>query len=180
MNPISRLLLVSCLAFASACFVPTLEELEASGPAGCNAEHPCPADRVCFDNRCILTEGLGCVPGTREACAPGLGECVVRGTRLCGAEGTFGACEGGVTPVAEVCGDAKDNNCDGHADFWEATALTKSHDLGTFVAAVPVRRPAPSTEDTLLVVATESGSLVTRTVSADGIPSPGEKLSPPR
>jgi hypothetical protein len=176
MNPISRLLLLSCLACAFACSVPTLEELEAESPAGCNAEHPCPGDMVCFDNRCIRAEGLDCRPGTRVACGTDEGECV-QGTRLCGADGTFGACEGGVRPARPVCGQSKDNNCDGLED-WASMALTKSHDLGTFLAAVPVRRPAPSTEDTLLVVTTESGSLATRTVSIDGLPSQGEKLSP--
>ena len=70
--------------------------------------------------------------GIDNNCADGVDENVTRGC-YAGAEGTrgvglcqggiercqdgvFGACEGQVVPVDEVCGDALDNNCDGDAD----------------------------------------------------------------
>ncbi|MFN7130918.1 MAG: MopE-related protein, partial [Myxococcales bacterium] len=44
----------------------------------------------------------------------GLGECK-SGTQAC-QSGTWGTCSGEVRPVAEVCSDGKDNNCDGAVD----------------------------------------------------------------
>jgi hypothetical protein len=175
---VTRLLLLSCFACAFACTVPTLEELEAERPAGCDENHKCPSDAVCFENRCIRTEGLACTPGAREACGAEQGECRP-GTRLCGATGVFGACEGEVAPVTEVC-DGRDNNCDGQVDDWNAVPFTKNHDLGTFLAAVPVSRSSVGKADTVLVVTTEdSGKLVTRAYTTDGTLSTGETLAPP-
>jgi len=169
---------LSCLACAFACTVPTLEELEAERPSGCDADHKCPSDAVCFENRCIRTAGLGCTPGTREACGSERGQCRP-GTRLCGAEGVFGACEGEVTPVTEVC-DGRDNDCNGQVDSWNAVAFTKNHELGTFLAAVPVSRSSVGKADTVLVVTTEAaGKLVTRAYTTDGTLSTGETLAPP-
>jgi len=46
----------------------------------------------------------------------GVGACAA-GMAVCNATGTgYGACTGDVTPIAEVCGDLLDNDCDGVAD----------------------------------------------------------------
>ena len=178
MSHVSKLLLLSCLACAFACTVPTLDELEAERPAGCNAEHPCPSHSVCFDNRCIKTEGLACTPGTRVACGSDKGECRP-GTLLCGAQGVFGDCEDEVAPAREVC-DGRDNDCNDLVDTWEAVSFTKNHDLGTFLATVPVSRSAVGKADTVLVATTEEGGrLVTRAYTPDGALSAGETLAPP-
>ena len=176
MSHASKLLLLSCLACALACTVPTLEELEAEGPAGCNADHKCPEDSVCFENRCIRTEGLACTPGTQEACGSDVGECGM-GKRLCNAEGLLGACEGAVAPVFERC-DGKDNDCDGRTDYWAALNLTQEHDPSASLAAIPVNRSAVGKADTVLVITMEPAGLVTRGFSADGVLSPGETFSP--
>lgn len=178
MSHVSKLLLLSCLACAFACTVPTLEELEAERPAGCDADHKCPTDSVCFENRCIRTEGLACLPGTREACGAEQGECRP-GTRLCGAEGVFGACEGEVAPVTEVC-DGRDNDCNGLVDTWNAVTFTKNHELSTSLAAIPVKRSSVGKADSVLVITTEDGGkLVTRAFTTDGSLTIGETLAPP-
>jgi hypothetical protein len=64
-----------------------------------------------------------CAPGSTESqsCGSGVGECRegVR-VRSCGNDcnwGAFSACGSGyVAPTAEVCGDGRDNNCDGVID----------------------------------------------------------------
>jgi hypothetical protein len=169
-------LLLCCLAWAFACNVPTLEELEAERPAGCNEEHSCAEGSVCFENRCIRTAGLECVPGTRTACGSDVGQCRA-GTRLCGEEGRFGDCLDEVVPRIEVC-DGEDNDCDGQVDSWPSVALSKANDLGSFLAAVPVSRASLGKPDTVLVVTTEAGSLVTRALTAGGTPSQGDTVAP--
>jgi hypothetical protein len=172
----SKLLLLSCLASALACTVPTLDELEAENPSGCNADHQCPADSVCFENRCIRTAGLACTPGTQEPCGSDEGMCS-KGLRLCGKEGTFGACQGEVTPVFERC-DGEDNDCDGRRDNFTSINLSRHTDLSSPVVAIPVDRAAVGKAHTVLSVTTEPEGLVTRTFSADGVLRPGETLAP--
>jgi len=68
-------------------------------------EWQCPA--VCTSGQTIpCYSGAG---GTQ-----GVGICKA-GTQTC-TNGQWGACQGEVTPVAEICGDGKDNNCDGQTD----------------------------------------------------------------
>jgi hypothetical protein len=115
MSSVSKLLWLSCLACAFACTVPTIDKLEEERATECNAEHPCPPkDFVCFENRCIRTTGLGCVPGTSKACGSDVGECM-QGTTRCDAKGEWGPCVGEVAAVAEVC-NGKDDDCDGVTD----------------------------------------------------------------
>jgi hypothetical protein len=70
---------------------------------------------------CFRAATLSCIPGDSLNCysgdpaTKGVGLCV-GGTRTCGTDGVFGACEGEVTPITEVCGDGLDNNCDGQVD----------------------------------------------------------------
>jgi hypothetical protein len=77
-----------------------------------------------IDNDCDgnIDEGCVCAPGSSTACydgpsgTSGVGACQA-GTTTCAADGmSYGACTGEVTPAADVCGDAIDNDCDGSAD----------------------------------------------------------------
>jgi hypothetical protein len=88
-------------------------------PENCGAcGNVCGEGTACIDSRCL--EGA-CQPGAVEKCYSGLedtenvGSCVA-GTRVCGKAGTWGRCEGEVTPVAENCTDGVDNNCNGMID----------------------------------------------------------------
>jgi hypothetical protein len=107
-----------------------------AGSRTCNAAGtaygPCtgevtPVDETCAtsqDDDCDgLTneEGLGCIciPGSLSSCysgppgTEGVGACIA-GQHFCGPEGTsYGPCTGEVTPVAETCNTADDDDCDG-------------------------------------------------------------------
>ncbi len=82
---------------------------------------PAPSE-VCndgLDNNCdgAVDNGCTCVPNLTVACSTGLlGECG-NGSHTCAADGlSWGTCTANVQPVAEVCGDGKDNDCDGAVD----------------------------------------------------------------
>jgi hypothetical protein len=66
-------------------------------------------------------DGGPCEPGTSEDCytgasaTEGVGPCH-GGTRTCDSGGTWGNCEGEVTPSGEVCGNGVDDNCSGMTD----------------------------------------------------------------
>jgi hypothetical protein len=65
-------------------------------------------------NLCNPGDYLNCY--TASMSTMGVGECV-SGTRSCAPGGSsFGTCEGEVTPVAEVCDNGLDENCDGVPD----------------------------------------------------------------
>lgn len=85
-----------------------------------------PTSETCdgSDDDCdgTLDEGCLCAPGASESCydgpagTEGIGACLA-GTRTCDASGmSYGTCTGTVTPAAELCGDAIDNDCDGATD----------------------------------------------------------------
>ena len=106
--------------------------------AGC-AEDTCSDSGTCFEQ--VASEGGGgaggsggsdgsagapeCDPGVVRPCydgplgTQGLGACVA-GVETCGEDGTFGACEGAVTPVAEACDTPADDDCNGIANQAEA------------------------------------------------------------
>ncbi|WNG61752.1 hypothetical protein F0U59_48845 [Archangium gephyra] len=180
MSHVSKLLLLSCLAGAFACTVPTIAELEAEHPETyyrCNSDHKCPQGSVCFEEQCIRTADLGCIPGERIACGTDEGVCK-KGSRLCGAEGTYGICEGEVAPSAELCGDSEDNDCDGKVDRWDAIQLSDKYDLESTVAAVAVDRSSVRKPNMLLFVTVEDRSLLIHTRTADGVLLMTEKLTP--
>jgi hypothetical protein len=86
-----------------------------------------PASETCgdgLDNDCdgVSDDSCVCAPGSMASCyagptgTAGVGTCA-EGTQTCNATGTgYGACVDSVEPVAEVCGDGLDNNCDGVTD----------------------------------------------------------------
>jgi Notch-like protein len=87
-----------------------------------------PANEICdgSDNDCNgqpddVAGGCGCVPGSVQDCyagpagTAGVGICR-GGTQTCAPDGSgYGACEGMVLPLVEVC-DGVDNDCNGRAD----------------------------------------------------------------
>jgi hypothetical protein len=70
------------------------------------------------DSNCngIANEGCGCVNGETQTCGPNtdLGACQ-QGRRTC-VSGSFGQCEGAISPTARNCGSPQDNDCDGRPD----------------------------------------------------------------
>ncbi|MBA4337206.1 hypothetical protein C0416_05570 [bacterium] len=68
------------------------------------------------DNDCngIVDDACGCVSGTTSRCGSDEGECRA-GTSTC-TGGFWGVCVGYVGPTAEICGNLRDENCNGIAD----------------------------------------------------------------
>jgi hypothetical protein len=72
-----------------------------------------------FDNDCdgVVDEDCACAPGMVEDCFPGkparrgVGICT-DGKQTCGADGTWGTCQGAIVPQPAVC-NGLDNECDG-------------------------------------------------------------------
>ena len=86
------------------------------GQVTCDATPGTPQPEVCDgkDNNCDgqIDEGFD----LGNSCEVGVGECKRTGTKICGQDGqvTCNATPG--TPQPEVCGDNKDNDCDGKVD----------------------------------------------------------------
>jgi hypothetical protein len=71
-----------------------------------------PVPEVC-DNKDNNCNGLTDENLTR-ICGSDVGECQT-GTETC-TTGQWGICVGAIGPIPEICGDGKDNNCDGNTD----------------------------------------------------------------
>jgi len=80
-----------------------------------------PLTSAAYALRAATVQIIPCNPGDFVGCYTGpngtkdVGLCKA-GTRTCGVEASFGSCAGEVTPVSEVCGDNKDNDCNGVID----------------------------------------------------------------
>ena len=89
------------------------ESMPSSDEASCDGK----------DNDCdgMVDDGCDCNPTDTKPCyngpsgTAGTGVCT-EGTLTCQSDGTWGSCKGEETPSKDVCGDGKDNDCDGAAD----------------------------------------------------------------
>lgn len=105
-----------CFVGVGGCSEQGMYACDGMGGAMCSAIPNGPEAEKCdgADNDCdgVIDNGLGL--GT--LCSSGMGECVANGVAVCDAMGGV-TCSGvpGM-PVFEVCGDAKDNDCDGVVD----------------------------------------------------------------
>ncbi len=87
------------------------------GGATCDVDPNAPLMEICDgqDNDCDneADDGLG----LGDACTEGVGECEQSGTKVCDVATKNVKCNATAgLPVFEVCGDAKDNDCDGTVD----------------------------------------------------------------
>lgn len=80
-----------------------------------------PSTEICdgLDNNCNgeIDEGLNCActPGERITCGSNEGICK-EGFTICGEDRTWGACQDEIGPIVEICGNQKDDNCNGVVD----------------------------------------------------------------
>ncbi|MEJ7602469.1 MAG: MopE-related protein [Kofleriaceae bacterium] len=96
-----------------------------SETTGCPDGYTCGSEGVCrlegAAGLCADDPMTICRPGITAACYTGaagtkdVGACM-GGTRTCQASGTWGPCDGEIVPIAEVCGDDLDNDCNGIGD----------------------------------------------------------------
>jgi hypothetical protein len=83
---------------------------------GCGATERCD-DGSDDDCDTLVDEGCACEPGRVQSCFAGppgnrdVGACV-DGSQVCGRDGTWGACEGGILPDPEAC-TGRDDLCNG-------------------------------------------------------------------
>ncbi|HAA58732.1 MAG TPA: hypothetical protein DCE42_28480 [Myxococcales bacterium] len=75
-----------------------------------------------------------CAPGETKSCYQGstgtLGKGICSaGVMTCSAAGAWGACNGQTLPTKEVCGDGKDNDCDGVVDDGCTTTECKAGEV---------------------------------------------------
>lgn len=76
---------------------------------------------VPYAMKAITVETVPCIPGDSMTCysgpegTKGVGRCT-SGIRVCSPSGTFGACIGEILPIAEICINSVDDNCNGQKD----------------------------------------------------------------
>ncbi|MEW5742746.1 MAG: putative metal-binding motif-containing protein [Myxococcota bacterium] len=106
--------LLTVLLLLAGCVVPSLEDLEKERERTCDADHPCLSDYACIGGICKKAGTVDCTPMQTRPCGEATGECTP-GTETCTEAGAWGACQGAIGPVSEVC-DGKDNDCDTQTD----------------------------------------------------------------
>ena len=84
----------------------------ACGPSR-NSEKPCDNAVDCMGGTCNPSDVRDCYTGAMGT--KGTGVCK-GGQQTCTAAGTWGDCQGEVVPRGEVCGNGKDEDCDGKVD----------------------------------------------------------------
>ncbi len=103
----------------SACYSQGEYVCAEDGTAMCNAEVVAPGTELCgdgIDNDCDCEADEG-FDSLGNACSVGVGACYATGEYVCSADGLSEVCDAVAgEPVAEVCGDGVDNDCDGQTD----------------------------------------------------------------
>ncbi|TNE46499.1 MAG: hypothetical protein EP343_23110 [Deltaproteobacteria bacterium] len=96
--------------------------LGSCSPAPCSDSSDCPPSYYCDTQLFACVSGEGeCRVGSIRPCFTGpektinVGECKP-GRQTCNPQRTWGPCLGQVTPIAEICDDNKDNDCNGEID----------------------------------------------------------------
>lgn len=84
-------------------------ESDEDGNCGDETDNDCDGDTDNLDGDCSE-----CSDGDEQTCGLDIGACQ-EGSQTCSG-GFWGTCEGGITPVPEVCNDNLDNNCDGEVN----------------------------------------------------------------
>ena len=93
------------------------------GPAPCTENSHCPSGKQCETHEGLCTQKIQteCSKGQQRDCydgpkgTAGKGDCKT-GSQQCDASGKWGACLGAIKPSMELCGNSKDDNCDGKTD----------------------------------------------------------------
>jgi hypothetical protein len=119
----------ACSAGVGACQRPGNEVCAADGLSTvCDAVPGTPTQELCgdgIDQDCNGVVDNGFDVGT--SCSVGIGACQQAGTKVCASGGLSTECDATPgTPVAEVCGDGIDNDCDGVVDNGCATTYQTS------------------------------------------------------
>jgi hypothetical protein len=163
------------LACTLGCFVPSIEEFAEEHPVAeytCSERYSeCPRGQHCVEGRCRDTAALECTPRQEDECYSNVGECRV-GKKTCGENATYGACVGGMGPVAEVC-DRKDNDCDGTEDDLNGQTLLRENTPDSALDAAWVM----GTDRALIATAGPEGIRL-RSIGQNGDVVEGDTLAP--
>lgn len=92
-----------------------VEDEGADGGCGDRIDNDCDGE-IDEDCECSPEETESCYTGSDET--RGVGVCEA-GERTCTPEGTWSRCEGEVTPTEEICGNSRDDDCNGTVDDGE-------------------------------------------------------------